>query len=77
MTDPSAGDRWNGQHNRDHQDTLAIRNSKNSAKQYQGKQNRYNNISAFDFFDKGKKEEKQRKSNEELHVAKPTESWYS
>jgi hypothetical protein len=77
MTNPSAGDRWNGKHNRDHQDMLALCNSKDSAKQYHGKQDRYNNVSAFDVFDKREKEEKQRKSNEELYVGKPTESWYS
>ena len=33
----------------------------------QGKQDRYNEIAAFDFFDKGKKDEEQRKSNEQFN----------
>jgi hypothetical protein len=55
MIDPPAGNRWNSKHKRDEEDAFAIRHSKNSGQQHQGKQNRYNNISAFDFFDKGKK----------------------
>ena len=77
MIDPPAGNRWNSKHKRDEEDAFAIRHSKNSGQQHQGKQNRYNNISAFDFFDKGKKEEEQRKSNEQFNCREAMEfsSW--
>jgi hypothetical protein len=58
ITDPSAGDRWNGKRNRDHQNTFAVCDSNDSAHKYQGKQNRCNDVSAFDFFDKREKKEK-------------------
>ena len=61
MIDPPAGDRWNGKHDRDDQNAFAICNSKDSREQHQRKQNRYNKISAFDFFDKRCKDEEQRR----------------
>jgi hypothetical protein len=66
MTDPPAGNRWNSKHKRDKEDAFAIRHSKNSGQQHQGKQDRYNNISAFDFFDKREKDEEQHKSDQEF-----------
>src|SRR5262249_46089787 len=77
MTDPSADDRGNSKYEGNEKDNLVVRDSNDSAQQHQGKQNCYNNIPAFDFFDKGEKEEKQRKCNEELHVGEATEPWYS
>src|SRR4029453_5398281 len=77
MIDPPAGNRWNSKHNRDEEDAFAIRHSKNSGQKHQGKKNRYNNISAFDFFDKRKKQKEQRKSNEQFSCRETPESWYS
>jgi len=74
MTDPSADDRWNGKYERNEENAFAIRDSKDSAKQYQGKQNRNNDISPFDFFDKGEKEEEQREGNEEFDRRNATQS---
>jgi hypothetical protein len=74
MTDPPAGDCGNSKHDRDEENALAICYSKNGRQQYEGKQNRYNNIPVFDFFDKGEKEEEQNKSNEKFHCGDPTES---
>ena len=65
--DPPAGNRWNSKHKRNEEDAFAIRYSKNSGQQHQRKQNRDDDISAFDFFDKGEKEEEQRKSNEQFN----------
>jgi hypothetical protein len=77
MTDPSADNRWNSKHKRDVEDAFMIRHSKNSGQQHQGKQNRYDDIPAFDFFDKGKKEEEQRKGNEQFNCREAMEpsSW--
>jgi hypothetical protein len=77
MIDPPAGNRWSSKHKRDEEDGFAIRHSKHSGQQHQGKQNRYNNISPFDFFDKRKKEEQQRKSNEQFNRGEAMQSRYS
>jgi hypothetical protein len=67
MTDPPAHNRWNSKDKRDEENTFTIRHSKNSGQQHQGKQDGYDNISAFDFFDKGKKQEEQCKSNQQFN----------
>jgi len=56
---------------------FALCNSKDSTKQYQGKQNRYNNISAFDLFDKWESDEEQSQSDQKLDGGKAAESWHS
>jgi hypothetical protein len=77
MTDPPASNRWNSKHKRHVEDAFTIRHSKNTGQQHHGKQNRYDDIPAFDFFDKGKKEEEQRKGNEQFNCreAMKSSSW--
>ena len=62
MIDPPAGNRWNGKHNCDDQKTpLRSATARTADSKHQRKQNRYNNISAFDLFDKRRKDEEQRR----------------
>src|SRR6266542_2739389 len=66
MINPPAADRWNGKHERDEQDAFAIRDRKDGSKQHQRKQNRYYQLAALNFFDKGEKEEQQRAGHQKL-----------
>ena len=63
MVDPSSRDRRNRQQERDSQHAAAAGDGKDGGEQHQGKQQRYNDISAFDCFDKRRKEEEQRESD--------------
>jgi hypothetical protein len=50
-----------------------MRNGKDSGEQNKGKQDGYNKISAFDFFDKGERDEEQCECEQELHRRQPTQ----
>ena len=63
MIYPPASDCRNGKQHRDDQDILAICDSYDGGKKYQGKQKRYNQISTFDFLDKRGTGEEESESN--------------
>src|SRR6266511_1087999 len=74
MINPPAADRWNRKHKRDEQDAFAIRDRKDGSKQHQRKQNRYYQLAALNFFDKGEKEEQQREGDQKFHCRETTHS---
>ena len=77
MIYPPAGDRRNGKHDRDDQDAFAICDGNDASKQDQRKQDRYNKIATFNFFDKRRTDEEESERNQKLHRGEATESGYS
>ena len=74
MIDPSAGDSWDREHERNGQGAFPIGDSKYGGEQDQRQQKRENETAAFEFFNERRTDQENGESNKKLNRGKATQS---